>query len=92
MGLGVRLVGIRELWSRLGAEPVEQAVTTPQRCGRTRLQDSENGTILIVSFHKFCISNLFILLNSVLQKASTGVDPHCLDVFAACTSRQHRHN
>jgi hypothetical protein len=34
-----------------------------------------DGMILIISFHKFCVSNLFIMLNSVLQKASTGSIP-----------------
>jgi hypothetical protein len=30
---------------------------------------------------KFCVTNLFIMLNFVLQKASTGADPHYLDVW-----------
>jgi hypothetical protein len=37
--------------------------------------------ILIISFRKFCVSNLFIMLNSLLQKASTGVNPYYLDVW-----------
>jgi hypothetical protein len=37
--------------------------------------------IIIISIPKFCVTNLFIMLNSLLQKASTGVDPHYLDVW-----------
>jgi hypothetical protein len=39
------------------------------------------GMILIISFHKFYVSNLFLTLDSVLQKASTGVNPHYLYVW-----------
>jgi hypothetical protein len=54
---------------------------TERTRGWTRLQDPEDSTILVISFLKFCISNLFIILNSVLKKASTEVDPHYLDVW-----------
>jgi hypothetical protein len=62
------------------AQLVEQAVGAPLRRGQIRLQDLEDDTILIISFHKFCVFNLFIILNSVLQKASTRANPHYLDV------------
>jgi hypothetical protein len=34
--------------------------------------------ILIISILNFCVTNIF---NFVLQKASTGVEPHYLDVW-----------
>jgi hypothetical protein len=37
--------------------------------------------ILVLSFRKFCVSNLFLTLDSVLQKASTGANHHYLDVW-----------
>jgi hypothetical protein len=46
--------------------------------GLTCLQDVEDGTILIISILNFCVTNIF---NFVLQKISTGVDPHYLDVW-----------
>jgi hypothetical protein len=70
--------------SHLRAEPVESAEKVSSELlqrRRTRPQDPEDGTILIISFHKFCVSNLFIMVSSVLQKASIGVDPHYLDVW-----------
>ena len=66
LGLAVRLVGVQELQSRLGAKPAEQAVNAPLQCGQARPQDPEDGTILVISFHKFCVCNLFIMLDFVL--------------------------
>jgi hypothetical protein len=63
------------------AKPVKQVIHAPLRRRRTCPQDPKDGTILIISFLKFCVTNLFIILNSVLQKAGTGVDPHYLDLW-----------
>jgi hypothetical protein len=58
-------------------EPIEQGVGASLRRGRTRRQDPEDCTILIISILNFCITNIF---NSVLPKANTGADPRYLDV------------
>jgi hypothetical protein len=63
------------------AEPAEQAIGAPLRRGRTRPQDPEDGTILIISIIKFCVSKLFIMLKYVLHKASTRDDPYYLGVW-----------
>jgi hypothetical protein len=49
--------------------------------GWTRLQDPEDDMILVFSFRKFCISNLFTMLDSMLQKASIRGDPYYLVVW-----------
>jgi hypothetical protein len=63
-------------------EPTEQAISVPLRGRRSHPQDLEAGTIqsflLFVSF--FCI-NLFVMLDSLLQRKSTGVKPHYLDIW-----------
>jgi hypothetical protein len=59
MGLAVRVVGICGVQSHLGVKPTEsaeQGVSAPLRCGRSRLQDIEDGMILVLSFLKFCVS------------------------------------
>jgi hypothetical protein len=77
----VRLVGVRGVQSRLREEPAKQAVGATPQWGQTRLQNLKDGTILVISFHKFCVSNFFITLDFVLRKASTGDNPHYLDVW-----------
>jgi hypothetical protein len=47
-------------------EPTEQVVSEQIQHEHTRPQDPEDGTILIILFCKFCVSNLFIILNYVL--------------------------
>jgi hypothetical protein len=72
--------------SCLGAEPGEQAdqaIGALVRLRRTCLQDPEDGMILVISFCKFCVSNLFITFDFMLQKASTRVDPYYLDIWQA---------
>jgi hypothetical protein len=79
LGCNVRVVDVRGVQSHCNAEsaePTEQAVGASLRGGRSRPQDPKAGTILFLSF---CI-NLFITLASMLQKKSTGVEPHYLDV------------
>jgi hypothetical protein len=93
--LVVRLVGVQGLKRLLSAEPVEQAeqaIGAPLQHGQTHAQDPEDGMILVLSFHKFYISNLFITLYSVLQKASTRGQTLLLRCLATCTSRQCRHD
>jgi hypothetical protein len=77
----VRLVGVQRVQRCLGVELTEKAIDAPLRHGRTRLQDPEDGMILMLSFCKFCVSNLFITLDFVLQKANTRANPHYLDVW-----------
>jgi hypothetical protein len=60
----------------------EQGVGALLQHGRTCPQDPEDDMILIILILNFCITNLF---NSVLQKVSTGVNPHYLDLW------QHAH-
>jgi hypothetical protein len=63
------------------AEPSKQAVGAPLRWEQTCPQKLEDGTILVISSLKFCVTNSFIMFNSVLKKASTGAEPHYLDVW-----------
>jgi hypothetical protein len=58
-----------------------QGVSAQLQCRWTRSQDPEDGTILVISILKFCVTNLFIMLNYVLWKASTRANPHYLDVW-----------
>jgi hypothetical protein len=44
---------------------VEKVVGAPLWCERTRPQNPEDGMILVILFHNFCVSNLFIMLNFV---------------------------
>jgi hypothetical protein len=62
-------------------EATEQGVSALLQRKQTRQQDPEDGTILIISILKFYITNLCIMLDSVMQKASTGADPQYLDVW-----------
>jgi hypothetical protein len=66
-----------EAWQALDCFDLEFARDSRSVC----LGLSTVGTILIISFRRFWVSNLFIMLNSMLQKVSTGVDPHYLDVW-----------
>jgi hypothetical protein len=59
----VWLVGVQRVQRCLGVELTEKAIDAPLRHGRTRLQDPEDGMILMLSFCKFCVSNLFITLD-----------------------------
>jgi hypothetical protein len=58
LGLTVRLVGVQGGQCHLRVEPaklVEQAISSSLWRGRTRLQDPEDGMILVLLFRKFCI-------------------------------------
>jgi hypothetical protein len=81
----VSVVDVRGVQSHLRAEPVEpieKSIGAPLRGGQSCTQDPVAGMIhsfsLSVSF--FCI-NLFVTLDSMLQKKSTGVEPHYLDIW-----------
>jgi hypothetical protein len=59
MGLAMRVVGVHGVQSHLGeepAEPAEQGVGAPLQRGWSHPQDTEDGMIPILSFHKFCVS------------------------------------
>jgi hypothetical protein len=80
----VRVVDIHGVQSHLRAEPteqMEQAVGAPLQGRRSRPQVPEMGTIqtfsLLISFR----INLFVTLDSMLQRKSTGIEPHYLDVW-----------
>jgi hypothetical protein len=77
----VDVLGVQSHLSVESAEPTEQAVGAPLRGGRSRPQDPEADTIhsfsLSVGFH----INLFIMLDSMLLKKSTGVKLHYLGVW-----------
>jgi hypothetical protein len=80
----VRVVDIHGVQSHLRVEPTEptqQAVGAPLWGGRSHPQDPEACTI-----HSFSLSvsfriNLFITLDSMLQKKGTRVKPHYWDVW-----------
>jgi hypothetical protein len=84
LGRDVRVVDIRGVQIHLRAELlglIEQAIGAPLWAGRSRSQDLEADTIHSFSlFISFCI-NLFVTLDSMLQKKSTGVEPHYLNVW-----------
>jgi hypothetical protein len=66
--LTVWLVGFRGVQICLrvkSATPVEQAVGAPLRPRQTGLENLEDGRILVIWFHKFCVSKLLKMLNSV---------------------------
>jgi hypothetical protein len=84
LGHDVRVVIIPGVQSHLRVEPVEpteKVVSAPLWSGWSRLQDPEAGMIqsfyLLVSF----FINLFVTLDSMLQKKTTGVEPHYLDTW-----------
>jgi hypothetical protein len=84
LGRDVRVVvalGVQSHLRTEPGEPIEKAIGAPLWDGQSHLQDPEAGTIqsfcLLITF---CI-NLFVMLDSMLQKKSTGVKPHYLDVW-----------
>jgi hypothetical protein len=80
----VRVVGVCGVQSHLRAEPAQptkQGVGAPLRGGRSHLQDPEVGTIHSFSLSVSFFINLFVTLNSMLYKKSTGVEPRYLDVW-----------
>jgi hypothetical protein len=70
--------------SYLRAEPIEQVIGAPLQGGRSHPQDLEVGTIesfsLLVSFH----INLFLMLDSILQKKKYWGRTPLLGHLAAC--------
>jgi hypothetical protein len=80
----VRVVDVRGVQSHLSAElaePIEQAVGAPLRGGWSHPQDLEVGMIQSFSlFIIFCL-NLFVTLDSMLQRNSTVLKPHYLGIW-----------
>jgi hypothetical protein len=78
------VVDVHGVQSHLRAKPTElteQAIGAPLRDGQSHPQDPEAGMIHSFSlFVCFCI-NLFVVLDSMLQKKSIGVEPHYLGVW-----------
>jgi hypothetical protein len=75
MGCDVRVVGVCVVQSPLGAEPTqptEQGVGAPLQGGQSRSQDLEAGMIYYFSLSVCFFINLFAMLDSMLQKKSTG--------------------
>jgi hypothetical protein len=78
------MVGVSQVLDHLGSEmsqPKEQAGHAPLRCRLAYQEDIENSMILILLFLQVWHINLFLMLNFVLEKASTRVEPHYLDVW-----------
>jgi hypothetical protein len=84
LGRDVRVVVVYGVQSHLRTEPAElteQAVGALLRSGWSRSQDLEAGTIHSFYFSVSFRINLFIMLDSMLQKKSTGVEPHYLNIW-----------
>jgi hypothetical protein len=78
------VVDIRGVQSHLITElvePTEQAIDAPLWGERSCLQDPEAGTIHSFSLSIFFCINLFITLDSMMQKKSIGVEHHYMDVW-----------
>jgi hypothetical protein len=76
----VRVVHVRGVQSHLimePAEPIEQAISAPLPSGR----DQRLVRYTLPLFPYVFRINLFITLDSMLQKKSTGVEPHYLDIW-----------
>jgi hypothetical protein len=80
----VRVVDVRGVQSHLRAEPAqltEQGVGAPLRGRQSHLQEPEAGMIHSFSLFVCFPFNLFITLDFMLLKKSSGVQPRYLDVW-----------
>jgi hypothetical protein len=80
----VRVVVVPRVQSHLRAEPAElteKVIGAPLRSGQSCPQDPEAGMIQSSVFSLVFRINLFVTLDSMLQKKTTGVEPHNLDVW-----------
>jgi hypothetical protein len=78
----VRVVGVQGVQGHLSAklaELTEQAIGAPLRGGRSRPQDPEAGMIQSFSLTVSFRTNLFVTLDSMLQKKN--VEPHYLYIW-----------